>query len=70
METLNLFLTAYVLGIEINYIEYSTNSKLKPYININQALEACGHNTTQLAQAIEICGALRERVDNKRDKLT
>ena len=55
MEYLKLFMRAYVAGMDISHVHYSTDNLLKNYINLNQALDVCGHETPELTKAISDC---------------
>ena len=63
MDNLTLFMWAHVLGIDIKN-SYCSEYLLKNYINLNQALQACGHETTELAKAISDC---QEAIKNMHD---
>ena len=63
MDNLILFIRAYVLGIDINQRYYS-DYLLKNYINLNKALQACVHETTELTKAISDC---QEAIKNIHD---
>ena len=63
MDNLTSFMRAHVLGIDIKS-SYCSEYLLKNYINLNQALQACGHETTELAKAISDC---QEAIKNMHD---
>lgn len=54
MERVKLFLRDYIRGIDLNQ-DYYVNTIIKPYQTLKDALETCGHETTELTNAIEDC---------------
>ena len=56
MEALKLFMRNYVLSIDINEFYYF-DTLMKNYIAFNVALQACGHDTSELMKAICDCQA-------------
>ena len=56
MEALKLFVRTYVLSIDINQYYYF-DTLMKNYITFNVALRACGHDTSELTNAICDCQA-------------
>ena len=63
MDDLKIFMRTHVLNIDINQRYYS-DYLLKNYINLNSALRVCGHETTELANAIRDC---KEAINNMHD---
>ena len=67
MEALKLFLRTYVLSIDINHLYYS-DALMKNYNTFNVALRACGHDTSELTQAMCDCQAAMKNLQETANK--